>query len=205
MRTALAIALVAGLVASCSANSRGEDAGLGWEQKGLASWYGPGFHGKRTANGEVYDMDAMTAAHKALPFGLIVEVKNLDNGQKIKVRINDRGPFVRGRIIDLSREGARRIGMIGPGTARVRIRVVEVPRGSERRGSFWVQVGAFRDLANATALEDRLRAEVSDVRVRRDGDLYRVGAGPFEWRRKAEDVAKKLRRAGHQTVILDGS
>lgn len=91
---------------------------------GVASWYGPGFHGRLTANGERYDMYAMTAAHKTLQFGTKVKVTNHDNGKSVVVRINDRGPFVGGRVIDLSRSAADAIGMVGPGTAPVTVEVV---------------------------------------------------------------------------------
>jgi rare lipoprotein A len=98
-------------------------------QTGIASWYGDGddFHGKRTANGEIYDMDKLTAAHKTLPFHTLVEVENVDNGKRVTVRINDRGPFIEGRIIDLSRKAAKRIGIYGQGTAPVHLRVVKLP------------------------------------------------------------------------------
>ena len=99
-------------------------------QKGIASWYGPGFHGRQTASGEIFDQSAMTAAHKQLPFGTRVRVKNLRNGRSIVVRINDRGPFIRGRIIDLSKEGARRLDMVTDGIVPVRIEVVK--RGPHR-------------------------------------------------------------------------
>ncbi len=95
-------------------------------QEGVASYYGEDFHGRKTSNGEIYDMYAMTAAHRALPFNTRVLVTNLDNGKKVTVRINDRGPFVKGRIIDLSYGAARKIGMVGPGTARVRLEVIEM-------------------------------------------------------------------------------
>ncbi len=205
MRRALAIVLACGLIAACSGNRGARTGGVGYEEKGLASWYGPGFHGKRTANGEVYDMDAMTAAHKSLPFDLIVEVENLDNGRSIRVRINDRGPFVRGRIIDLSREGAKRIGMLGPGTARVRIRVVERARPLERTGSFWVQVGAFRDRTNARNLEAKLRRAFPGVRIRSDDDWYRVGFGPFRKRSEADELVEKLDRRGHEALVVSAS
>lgn len=97
----------------------------GLVQTGIASWYGSDFHGKRTANGEIYDMDKLTAAHKYLPFHTLVEVENLENNKKVLVRINDRGPFVKGRVIDLSREAAQRIGIEDTGTARVRLRIVK--------------------------------------------------------------------------------
>ncbi len=100
---------------------------LGGVEEGMASWYGNPYHGRRTSNGEIYDMDQLTAAHLSLPFDTWVRVTNLENGRSVDVRINDRGPFLKNRVIDLSREAAREIGMIGPGTARVRVQVVGVP------------------------------------------------------------------------------
>jgi rare lipoprotein A len=102
---------------------------VSWVQKGIASYYADKFHGRKTANGEVFNMHAMTAAHRALPFNSRVRVTNLDNGKTVIVRINDRGPFVKGRIIDLSYGAARVIGMIGPGTAQVRLEVLEMGDG----------------------------------------------------------------------------
>lgn len=96
-----------------------------YSETGIASWYGPNFHGKRTANGEIFDQHAMTAAHRTLPMPSVVRVTNLENGRSIKVRINDRGPFKRGRIIDLSRRGAELLGFISQGTAKVRVEIVE--------------------------------------------------------------------------------
>ena len=100
---------------------------LGYEQRGIASWYGHPYHGRATASGEIYDMERLTAAHPRLPFGVTTRVENLLNGKTVEVKINDRGPFVKGRIIDLSRAAARQIDLLGPGTARVRIRVVAAP------------------------------------------------------------------------------
>jgi rare lipoprotein A len=99
-----------------------------WTEEGIASWYGRPFHGRRTASGEAYDMEAMTAAHPSLPFGTVVQVHNLENGLWTTVRINDRGPFVDGRIVDLSRRAAREIDMVGSGIARVRL-VIATPPG----------------------------------------------------------------------------
>ncbi len=96
----------------------------GYSRNGVASWYGPGFDGKPTANGEVYDSDALTGAHPTLPLPSIVEVTNLGNGRRVRVRVNDRGPFVAGRIIDLSHRAARRLGYARAGTARVNVRYV---------------------------------------------------------------------------------
>ncbi len=100
-----------------------------YSKEGIASWYGPGFHGKKTANGEIYNQNAMTAAHKTLPLGSIVEVRNLNNGKKITVRINDRGPFIEGRIIDLSKKGAEKLGMLESGIAKVRVTLVKTASG----------------------------------------------------------------------------
>jgi rare lipoprotein A len=134
------LALVAVLTAvGCSSSPRytssvptrkgGSGGGQKRVQEGVASYYADDFHGRKTANGEVFDMYAITAAHKELPFNSRVMVTNLDNGKRVVVRINDRGPFVKGRIIDLSYGAARKIGMIGPGTARVRLEVIEMGDG----------------------------------------------------------------------------
>ena len=115
------------LVSGCSA-ARSRPASVdGFEQKGIASWYGREHQGKRTASGEIFDMNGLTAAHRTLPFGTWVRVTGLDNGRSVDVRINDRGPFIARRVIDLSYEAARRLGMIGPGLIRVVLRVVKDP------------------------------------------------------------------------------
>jgi rare lipoprotein A len=108
---------------------------VGYTERGTASWYGAKFHGRTTASGERYDMHAMTAAHRTLPFGVVVEVTNLDNDRRVRVRINDRGPFKKGRIIDLSYAAARKLDMVHAGLARVKIRVVRdgASGGSTRR------------------------------------------------------------------------
>jgi len=101
--------------------------GSGWTETGIASWYGNPYHGRTTASGEIYDMEAMTAAHRTLPFHTIVLVENLRNGRSTTLRINDRGPFVRGRTVDVSRRAARELDLIGPGTAPVRLTVLDSP------------------------------------------------------------------------------
>ena len=151
---------------------------VGWNETGVASWYGPGFHGRQTANGETYDMEAMTAAHKELPFNTWVRVESLDTGRTVEVRINDRGPFVGGRIIDLSRAAARQIDMLGSGTARVRMIVIRI---SDLMQCSAVQVGAFRDRDNARALVDRMRSAGEPVYTEEGPDgLMRVILGPFD-------------------------
>jgi rare lipoprotein A len=99
----------------------------GATETGIASWYGHPYHGRKTANGETYDMNKLTAAHRTLPFGVVVEVENKKNKRRVDLRINDRGPFVNGRIIDVSREAAKRLDMIGPGIVPVKIKVIRVP------------------------------------------------------------------------------
>lgn len=132
---------------------------MGAAEVGVASWYGHPYHGRRTSNGEVYDMDEMTAAHLSLPFGTRVRVTNLDNGRSTEVRINDRGPFVNDRIIDLSRAAARQISMIGPGTAKVRVEVIATPAMASANQSAGVAIAGVR--AVEISQTDELPGEVS--------------------------------------------
>lgn len=150
---------------------------------GLASWYGHPYHGRASASGEIYDMEQMTAAHRTLPFGVWVRVHDLDNEQSVDVRINDRGPFIDGRIIDLSHAAARAIDMIGPGTARVRLEILSVPAAALPKARleagparFAVQVGAFRNRANAERLRREMEARYGTARL-----VERAGGGA-PWR-----------------------
>lgn len=166
------------------------------ELQGIASWYGNPFHGRRTANGEVYDMEKMTAAHRTLPFDTWVQVKNLDNDKTTTVRINDRGPFIDGRVIDLSRKAAKDIEMIGPGTARVRLTVVGGPSPRDERGRYAVQVGAFRKRENAERLGRRLGKVYGDISITRGGpsnEFYRVRVGEMKSISEAEKLARRLK------------
>lgn len=172
----------------------------GFTEVGVASWYGPGFHGKLTANGERYNQNSMTAAHKLLPFNTDIRVTNLDNGKSIVVRINDRGPFVDSRVIDLSRKGAEKIGMLGPGTARVRLEAVNAkapiltPDG-DMRGIFYVQVGAFSVRSNAQRLINTLKSMGLGGRLlpSSNGRILYVQVGPFPSVDRAEDILQTLR------------
>jgi rare lipoprotein A len=158
----------------------GDNAPKSIEREGIASWYGDPYHGRRTTNGEVYDKNGMTAAHRTLPFNTMVKVHNLENGKDVKVRINDRGPFVKDRIIDLSFAAAKKIAMLASGTARVRINVL---KSAPEEGYLTIQVGAFRDKANAEALRTQVASICSYVAIasaeNSDGTLYRVRAGKF--------------------------
>jgi len=124
-----------------------------YEEEGIASWYGGKFHGRLTANGETFNTHELTAAHKQLPFNTMVKVTNLSNGKTVEVRINDRGPFVDGRIIDLSYAAAVELDMISTGTAPIRLQVEDLDALEVR---FTIQVGAYRNLENATAMKRKL-------------------------------------------------
>ncbi len=167
-------------------------------EEGLASWYGHPYHGRLTANGETYDMNQMTAAHRTLAFNSWVKVTNLENNRTARVRINDRGPFIEGRIIDLSRVSADEIAMLGPGTALVRIEVVEGPPGSAPAARYGVQVGAFKVVGNAQRLRDQLAEGYKDAEVvpydAPDGIYYRVRVGRVATLEEAQEVARQLRR-----------
>lgn len=201
-RALLPILLAAVLAAQgCGLGGRAGDPGrAGWTQRGHASWYGPKFHGRRTASGEVYDMHGLTAAHRDLPFGTRVEVHNLDNGRQVEVRINDRGPFVRGRVIDLSRAAAEALDMIGPGTARVELRA-RLDRPVYAGGRFSVQAGAFRDRDRALALAADLRRRY-EVEVQGVAEWHRVRVGGRRDRGAARKLAAELRRLGHDAVVV---
>jgi rare lipoprotein A len=166
-------------------------------EQGIASWYGVPFHGRRAANGEVYDMNQPTAAHRTLPFGSIVRVSNLDNGRKTEVRITDRGPFVEGRIIDLSFEAARAVDMVGAGIARVRLELLSAGRLPAGAGNFTVQVGAFTQRGNAERLRDRLMAQYAPIFIQDydapNGYFYRVRVGRVPSQQGAEQLAAQLR------------
>src|SRR5262249_20451421 len=196
-------------------------------QVGIASWYGPGFHGNRTANGEIYDQFELTAAHPSLPLGTRAMVTNLANGRAVEVRINDRGPFVDGRAIDLSYAAARTIGMIGPGTARVRIdvlgraippapatappapapKLVPPPTRDLPTGSFTVEVASLSDAGRADHLRQVLSHRFPDAFVSplagSAGNYYRVRIGPYPLRTAAVARAELVNRLGYPAVIVE--
>jgi len=191
----------------------------GFEQTGIASWYGRKFHGRKTANGEIYNMYAMTAAHKTLPLGTYVRVHNLHTGRTIDVRVNDRGPFVRGRIIDLSYTAAKEIGIVGPGTARVKIVALGAPRQATATGgqsayvpidyysgNFTFQVGAFAERANAERLVAKLGQRYKNAHMTTFFDgrqtFYRVRVGRSNNLEEAVAYEQELVRDGFPETFL---
>ncbi len=171
---------------------------LGFYQQGIASWYGPAFHGKATASGEIYDMHGPTAAHKKLPLGTRVLVTNLENQRQIEVVINDRGPFVKNRIIDLSKIGAQQLKMIGNGTAMVRLDILELPQSisSSKEHPFAIQFGAFKNRKPALKLQNQIAQKNDSVFIdeirRSDGIIFRVRLGWFNSREAAHKEARRL-------------
>lgn len=179
----------------------------GYHERGVASWYGPGFHAASTSNGERYDMYAMTAAHKTLPLPAFVQVTNLSNGRHVIVRVNDRGPFKDGRIIDLSYTAAAKLDMLKAGTTFVEVRALTPmqkatpPPAPPPTSDLYVQAGAFATEANASRLLGQLKAKgVNDAFVRQDQvngqTLYRVRIGPIPSVNEFDRVVKRLRALG---------
>ncbi len=179
----------------------------GFEEAGTASWYGQDFHGKKTSSGEVYDMYGMTAAHKTLPLGTYVRVFNVKNNRTIDVRINDRGPFVRDRIIDLSFTAAKALDIVGPGTAPVKIVALGAPVQAEGKapqyapldyfsGNFTFQVGAFTERSNAERLVQKLQQQYENAHMipYSDGNrtFYRVRVGHASTLDEAERYERTL-------------
>lgn len=197
-----------------------KDSSYGFSQKGIASWYGNKFHGERTSSGEDYDMYAMTAAHKTLPIPVYVEVINLDNGRKAIVRVNDRGPFHPGRIIDLSYAAATKLGVNNTGTANVSIRVVNTQTEKNSQysaelvesplaedGKLFVQVAAFSSEENALRHLGQLQGEgFSGVRLHIESiqgkPLYRIRIGPLPSDQVARQVLAQLKKNNHKNLKI---
>jgi len=175
-----------------------------YTEQGIASWYGAQFNGRRTSDGEIYNMFQYTAAHRTLPFGAVVQVTNLNNGKQVDVRINDRGPFVANRIIDLSYAAAVAIGMIGTGTAPVRLNVVAGP--NPNTGFFAVQVGAFQSEQSAEQLREQFSARYSPVTIAPlnspNGVYYRVRVGRLPSEAAAQQLAAELHAEGQAVAIV---
>ena len=187
----------------------------GFEQEGIASWYGPGFHGKSTSSGEIFNQNAMTAAHPILPFQSEIEVTNLRNGRSIVVRINDRGPFTDSRIIDLSKAAATKLDIIGTGTARVRLRHVGGAEEARRplppavqpvqvEGTFYIQVGVFGKRGNALSAMRKTRRLDMESRVDYRRSRWYVLLGPWSDLNTANDNLWRVRDVfPHAFVVSD--
>jgi rare lipoprotein A len=183
---------------------------VGYVEQGVASWYGPDFHGGRTSTGETYDMNAMTGAHPTLPLPAWVRVTNLENGRSVVVRLNDRGPFAKGRIIDLSRAAAEQLDMVRAGTARVEVVSLAgtaPPAAAAQPAAYYAQAGAYGSRENAEALAVRLRdAGIPGVTVTdssADGRaLFRVRAGPVATLPDFDALIERLRTAGARDARL---
>jgi rare lipoprotein A len=173
-------------------------------EEGVASWYGIPFNGHRTSNGEIYDMHEFTAAHRTLPFNCVVRVTNLDNGKQTEVRINDRGPFVANRVIDLSLSAAQAIEMVGPGTAKVRLEIVSGP--NPEAGFFAVQIGAFTLKENAERLKAEMETGYSPVSIAPydspNGTFYRVRVGRMASEDAAHQLANQLHNVNQFTTFV---
>jgi len=197
------------------------DSSDGFVQRGIASWYGTKFHGRPTSSGEVYNMHAMTAAHKTLPIPVYVHVKNLDNGRSMVVRVNDRGPFVAGRIIDLSYAAAKKLGVDGPGTAKVEIstvgpgqalptsvvRTIPLSKDLQPDIPLFIQMGSFSSHVNASNLvKNLLDANEATAQISRrqtdSGLYYRVRVGPLFDIDEANAIVRRLKGKGFQTARI---
>jgi len=193
----------------------------GFIQRGLASWYGADFHGKRTSSGDVYNMHAMTAAHKTLPIPVYVRVSNLSNGKSTVVLVNDRGPFVDDRIIDLSYAAAKKLGVVGPGTAEVEIEALGTRKDSPRQTvrsiplqqpklsetSVFIQLGSFGSEANAQSLLSDLNNNQEESVVIQQvntekGDFYRVRVGPLLSLNEANEIHGRLLSKGYTNAKI---
>jgi rare lipoprotein A len=208
-RRALLLVPLISLAAACAGRRIPAPPSPGTVQEGLASWYGLEERGRPTASGEIMDPESMTAAHRTYPFGTVVQVEDIDTGRSVEVSINDRGPFIRGRIIDLSHGAARELGIVGRGVARVRIRVLSTGVGLPAGYAWRVQTGSFLEEARARQLAQRIEERgfqpVQISEYREGGRTYfRVWVGSFEDRAQAEALAARFRRDGQPAFVIQG-
>jgi len=216
-RLPAAILLVFGLIGAVACASRQPavpgrplapvEAAPSWFEEGIASWYGggDGFDGKPTASGEIYDAGLMTAAHRELALGTVVDVERVDTGRSVRVRINDRGPFVKGRVIDLSKAAADKLGLVGPGIGRVRISLVAAaaePPVFNLSGRWSVQIGSFADRQSALRHAERARGKGQSVYLEPYRGLSRVKVGTYDSRREAERALAQLEEEGFEGIVV---
>jgi rare lipoprotein A len=203
-RAALAVATVSIVLTGCAHKRRARTvppapprnaapAVVGSTETGIASWYGKPYDGRRAADGEIYDMETLVAAHRTLPFNTWVRVFNLQNNKTVDVRIIDRGPFVDGRIIDLSHAAAQAIDMAIAGIAQVRLEIIRTP-ASEGASAFVVQVGAYLDQANAETERTRMQSRYGAARVVLEKGYWRVFVGPESSLDAASALVARIRQ-----------
>ncbi len=207
------MALFSIAITSCGTTERASkpvsypDAGTGEViEEGVASWYGPNFHGKLTANGERYDMYGLTAAHRTLPFNTLLRVENLENGESVVVRINDRGPFAKNRIIDLSKKAAQQIDMIGNGTAPVKLILLEGDLENSRTtdlktATYTVQLGSFQSEAGAFELSRKIKGSRVERIPLNNQTVYRVYYGVYVDKDEAQRTLQDLRSDGFSGYV----
>ncbi len=180
-----------------------QDTDAVYRETGVASWYGRDFQGRTTASGEIFDLNGISAAHRTLPLGTVLSVTNLDNFKSIKVRINDRGPFVKGRVLELSFGAAKELGFTSQGTARVKLSSPEPVRDT---AVYTVQAAAFAEEENAKTLKARLQRKYETVYIisheSNVGKFYRVRVGAYSSEEKAERIAGKLTLDGLEPVVV---
>lgn len=177
---------------------------IGYAEEGIASWYGIPYHGRAAANGEIYDMETLVAAHRVMPFNTWLLVTNLSNDKSVKVRIIDRGPFVEGRILDLSKAAARQIDLLGPGVGRVRLQVIAAPVDIPANDFYAVQIGAFSVYANAERARSdyATRFGVAQLALKQGSvPMWRVLVGKEPSIDAAQELAKTL-SAQNKTVFV---
>ncbi len=177
----------------------------GYTEVGLASWYGVPYHGRPAADGEIYDMETLVAAHRLLPFNTWLRVTNLSNQESVKVRVIDRGPFVDGRILDLSKAAARSIGLLGPGVGKIRLEVISAPPDRPTNDYYAVQIGAFSVRANAEQARVRLAARYGDAYVAMKqgrSPLWRVLVGRVPSPEAAWDLARQLSAENKDVFVV---
>lgn len=212
-----AACLVALLAASCAAKAPPDKAALlavptpspqpvrgkVYRETGIASWYGRDFHGRKTASGEIFDMYGISAAHRTLPLGTVIRVTNLENSRSIKVRVNDRGPYAKNRVLDLSYGAAKELGFVAQGTVRVKIESLDEIRDT---ATYTVQAASFIEEENARMLKERLSRKYQYVTIvpfeTNVGRFYRVWVGAYPTEEKAGLVASRLTQEGLEPIVV---